>query len=215
MDLKTLNDYIASGVSINATDVRGIEELEQSLPWFAMPHILLLKHYKMEKDPRFDDKLRLAAMYSPSRHRLHRFLETVQIPEKPAAPADKPAEGSGTPQEKRRKRDPLRPLLTNEYFSPEEYEELSSENNDNDPINIFIRKNPRIVPPNAKNTPESIGVKDQNYNDTASETLAEIYCIQGLYDQALDCYSKLILHNPEKSSYFAGKIDDIKNKINR
>ena len=43
----------------------------------------------------------------------------------------------------------------------------------------------------------------------ASESLAEIYTKQGKYDKALDMYRKLSLRNPEKSAYFARKIEEI------
>ncbi len=49
-------------------------------------------------------------------------------------------------------------------------------------------------------------------DDIATEEIAEIYLAQGLYDKAIDTYSKLILLNPEKSVYFAELIEKIKNK---
>lgn len=45
-----------------------------------------------------------------------------------------------------------------------------------------------------------------------SESLAEVYRLQGKYDQAISVYRKLILLNPEKRVYFADKIEQI-NKI--
>ncbi len=41
-----------------------------------------------------------------------------------------------------------------------------------------------------------------------SETLAEIYIKQGKYDKAVEMYRKLSLRNPQKSIYFARKIDE-------
>lgn len=46
-------------------------------------------------------------------------------------------------------------------------------------------------------------------DDLASESLAEIMLKQGKYDKAIDMYRKLSLRNPQKSTYFARKIDDI------
>ena len=50
-------------------------------------------------------------------------------------------------------------------------------------------------------------------DDLVSEDLAEVYLIQGLNTQAIEIYRKLSLLNPEKSVYFAEKIEQItKNK---
>lgn len=46
-------------------------------------------------------------------------------------------------------------------------------------------------------------------DDLASESLAEIYAKQGKYDAAIDMYKKLSLRNPQKSAYFARKIDAV------
>jgi tetratricopeptide (TPR) repeat protein len=42
-----------------------------------------------------------------------------------------------------------------------------------------------------------------------SESLAEIYQKQGKYDAAIDMYKKLSLRNPQKSTYFARKVEEI------
>jgi hypothetical protein len=43
----------------------------------------------------------------------------------------------------------------------------------------------------------------------ASETLADIYIKQGKYDKAIEMYRKLSLRNPQKSAYFARKIEEV------
>ena len=48
-----------------------------------------------------------------------------------------------------------------------------------------------------------------------TETLAKVYLRQGLYQEALNSYEKLILKFPEKNSYFAGQIENIKKIISK
>lgn len=56
--------------------------------------------------------------------------------------------------------------------------------------------------------------EDQVYDpELVSETLAEIYLKQGKTELALNTYNKLCLKFPEKSSYFAARIEKINQEI--
>ncbi len=80
-------------------------------------------------------------------------------------------------------------------------------------IEQFIREEPRISSPKDA-SPSENDLSEESvkfYDDIISETLAEIYLRQGKINQSLDIYNKLSLKFPEKSSYFAKKIERIKN----
>ena len=47
-----------------------------------------------------------------------------------------------------------------------------------------------------------------------SETLAEIYCTQGEFNEAINVYEKLIKRDPGKTDYYSKKIEEIRKSLN-
>jgi tetratricopeptide (TPR) repeat protein len=84
-------------------------------------------------------------------------------------------------------------------------------------IRDFLNKSERISrpSPNLDSAPTS----DLSANsattppDLVTETLANIMVRQGKFERAIDIYEKLILKYPQKSTYFAGRIDQLKNDL--
>jgi hypothetical protein len=97
-----------------------------------------------------------------------------------------------------------------------EQERLAQKPDINQLIDKFLKEEPRIQM--RKDLPEK--QEDLSASSTyehpqlVTETLAQIYNKQGNKVKALDIYEKLCLKFPEKSSYFAQKILDIKKEIN-
>jgi hypothetical protein len=80
-----------------------------------------------------------------------------------------------------------------------------------DLIDKFIESSPKISP--IKQNPESSFQIDINKPDNSflmTETLARVYLEQKKYLRAIQAYEILILKYPEKSSFFADRISDIK-----
>ncbi|NCU32030.1 MAG: hypothetical protein EOM23_03620 [Candidatus Moranbacteria bacterium] len=79
-------------------------------------------------------------------------------------------------------------------------------------IDQFIENAPRIIRKKSDffDADESAKTSQKSNDDLVSETLAKIYLKQGKPDKAIKIYQKLILINPEKSSYFAALLEKIK-----
>ena len=110
-------------------------------------------------------------------------------------------------------------LAGGDYFSKKDFELIELDRSQ--PLDNFIAEKPTLlrsaiigkgIKPVAINETESAEIFDDASFYT--ETLASIYIEQGFHKRALDVYAKLILLFPEKSSYFATLVKDIKNKYN-
>ncbi|MEN9910330.1 MAG: hypothetical protein RLZZ540_3489 [Bacteroidota bacterium] len=78
-------------------------------------------------------------------------------------------------------------------------------------INKFIESNPKIPSVKSGSTPNiTIDINKEDTSSLMTETLAKVYLEQKKYQKAIQAYEILILKYPEKSSFFADRILDIK-----
>jgi len=95
-----------------------------------------------------------------------------------------------------------------------------SSSNSSSLIDAFLSNIPKIERPPMPQRGEIIENEDistksvEEPEELASEPLAQIYISQGYFEKALTVYEKLCLKYPEKSSYFADLIQNVKEQIN-
>jgi len=84
--------------------------------------------------------------------------------------------------------------------------------NKNELIDKFIKEEPRLTPKNQEIINAEDLSKKSSIDDSEiiSETLAQVYEKQGNYEKAILTYEKLSLKFPEKKTYFAAQIENIK-----
>lgn len=113
----------------------------------------------------------------------------------------------------------LEMLGTSTDYLPDDPEKQPSGRRGNfDLIDRFLLEKPRIEPRSPLedgDSPVDMSVGSIHENDEFfTETLAKIYVQQKHYRKAIYAYEKLSLKYPEKYSYFADQIDEIKRLIN-
>lgn len=79
-------------------------------------------------------------------------------------------------------------------------------------IDKFIEANPKISPIKDNGHTSENNIKSiEEPTHLMTETLAKVYLEQKKYNKAIQAYEILILKYPEKSSFFADRINEIKN----
>ncbi len=80
-------------------------------------------------------------------------------------------------------------------------------------IDQFIQNQPKIKPKAEFYSAENMAKKSiEDSEEMVTETLAKVYAIQGNVAKAKSIYNQLILKNPEKKSYFASLIKDLRSE---
>jgi tetratricopeptide (TPR) repeat protein len=184
----TENPYL-----LNHSSTEELQSLTEKYPFFQAAWMLYLKHLKNAGDPRFETVLKKAAPMLPDRKQLYFFLQS--------------------------KIEDLYPNYNLDYATlnlAERQGQTVSVQGKN-LIDRFLTSQPGLSKPDKplleKYTGEShehIVARSLSEDDELiTETLAMIYFNQKKYDKAVEAFRKLSLKYPEKSIYFASRIEEI------
>lgn len=217
LDKHKFIDFINTPQKLSLDDIMSLENVLKTHPYFQLGHVLMAKAVHIKAPEIANDALRKAAAYSLSRNALRKIIEneidwvTSSTQKAASDAAIKKNENAIFDEELQRER--LEDDLIEAISSPPainiQDEQLAI-------IEKFIKTEPRISPIRRTNDEEQeIDLSEQSttlIKPLATESYAKILCIQGRNEQAIEVYQKLIAKYPEKSAYFASKIEEL-NKI--
>jgi tetratricopeptide (TPR) repeat protein len=184
----TENPYLLNGSSLE-----DLQQLTEKYPFFHAAWILYIKSLKNAGNPRYETVLKKAAPMLPDRKQLYIFLHS--------------------------KNEELYSNYSLDYNEPglaESQGQILSLQGKN-LIDKFLSSQPGPIKPDkpllekySGESHEQVVARSLSEDDElVTETLAMIYFNQKKYDKALEAFRKLSLKYPEKSIYFASRIEEI------
>jgi len=223
---------------MNDIDISALEQTIDTYPWFSLAHLELFKKACELGEEQKIASLNRTAAYIYSRERLYHLSKSIE-------PADNQITTGKTDQEIKEvnvydeiettseeisfeiESDPLHIkelpkiiLAGGDYFDKNDIEEIKLDTAK--PLDKFIAERPSLLRSNtSSHYNESQSVEEielgEKFDDSGfyTETLAKIYTEQCFYKRAIEVYAKLILLYPEKSTYFAALVQEIKSKHNQ
>ncbi|MFA8450366.1 MAG: hypothetical protein ACEPOW_06710 [Bacteroidales bacterium] len=239
MNRKRFYELLDDPSCIQSQDLRDLEQLIETYPFFQTAVILYSLGLKVHDSIHFESSLKKAAIYSRSRKLLRAKIRSVDalvvIESKSDNQPIKSYVDSGPDIEldEISKSDLTFEEIEPEFLLPHELEEMQrngrfpSESNKlacdksgrdgkSRIIQDFIEKKPAINISGDKffSVERAIEYSEEEEDDElVSETLAKIHFEQGNYHKALSIYKKLSLLESEKSAYFADQIENIRKRL--
>lgn len=190
MNISDLYIWMKNSKELNGESLNFLKSFVDKYPVFQTGWFLLIKNLQVLKDIDFDKYLEKGSFYITDHRRLYMYLHDNLVNESvcmETLAVD---------------------YVKNPYYlEGEEKNNISSKN-----IAQSIKENNKSN--NLLEIDLEVTENTGSLDDFVTETLAKIYVKQGLFDEAIDVYSKLSLKMPEKNTYFAEQIEKIKKLTN-
>ncbi|GAA3766667.1 tetratricopeptide repeat protein [Flavobacterium ginsengiterrae] len=181
------------------TEISEIEIPENETSEVEIPEIETSKTEISETIKEAEENLEIGKPIDFSVSEKHSFQEWLQLAR--AEPIDRSEDANETGNSEKKTIEPT------EIVSVEEEKKKKAEI-----IDRFIETNPKISPikPTMSTPPIQFNINEEENSYLMTETLARVYLEQKKYTKAIQAYEILILKYPEKISFFADRISDIK-----
>ena len=196
MDVSKLEYYIQSPDLLGEDTLQEIKSLTEKYPFYQTAWMLYLKNLKNINSPDFETELNRVAIRIADRKRLYGFLNHVNKKSEPEQPAITI----------------FQPL---DFFADVSFSE-GTRMKGADLIDNFIASQPSLKIRNQQQS-EVYDLSEESVSESVeiiTETYANILFQQKNYQKAIECFEKLSLKYPEKSIYFAGRIEEITKILN-
>lgn len=211
IDSSALLKFVNEPKDITLNDIMHLENLTKKYPFFQLGYSLIAKGFHSKAPDIANDAIKKAATYALSRNALRKVIENE---------IDWVVTSTSKYSEKSEDLETV--SISSEKAEIELIEAIANSNNFevlNEQLKLidqFIKNEPRI---NKINLPsEDEEVVDLSESSTTlskplfTESFAKILVKQARFKDATEVYANLVEQNPEKSTYFAGKIDEINKK---
>lgn len=192
MQTEEFYQLIENPAKLNEETLQDLKNITSEFPYFQAAWMLYLKNLKKTGHTDFEAVLKKAAVAVPNRKKLYRFLNQENV----FSTADYYFEQNGAA-------DSVGGFAENEKSGSLIDKFLSS-----DPSPIRMEKHQEDETDDEADN-EITAKSEAEPDELVTETLAMIYFEQKKYDKALDAFRKLSLKYPEKSVYFATRIEEI------
>ncbi len=193
MQTEQFNKLLTNPVLLNNETINDLKSLVEEHPSFQIAWLLYLKNLKQIKSPDFNVFLKKVAVLITDRKLLYKFLNTNF--------------------HKQHHNLELESSVSPSYKLDGKIENLQGDSL----IDKFLSAKPGVIRQNSndsksRSTPHIKEIEENSTTENeeiVTETLATIYFQQKNYEKALETYKKLSLKYPEKSVYFATRIEEI------
>lgn len=232
--LQTLLTQWTGATHFDSVETSTLEEMNQQYPFSASTNLLLTKKYQLVASPLFEAQLQKTTIFFPSALHLNQWIQVKpsnDVNEAPEKLTNILSEQLAQFQEPIKEESlsfehETHPMLQKDYFA-EQGIEIDLSRIPQDKFTKQLRsftawlkvlkhadleqKTPEIVEEQEKII-TAIAEKANKAEDVITESMAEIWAKQGNKRKAIDTYSKLSFIFPEKSVYFASRIEQLKQK---